>query len=172
MLRHIFPGLSLLLSAINCGAQDLQRYVIGSAGAYLKQDPISLSVCLGQSGLTGRVGNEAGILTIGFLQGEIVPVTPIHAYLNDLSIQIYPNPFHDHLTLDIAGGQFLELNFQLYNAIGRTILQKVYPVSDRSELRISVPDLTDGIYHVRLTLLDRLGTLIPFEEVLMCIHKM
>jgi len=42
----------------------------------------------------------------------------------DADIKVYPNPFHDVAMVEIEGGDFMEIDFELYDMTGKVIYQK------------------------------------------------
>lgn len=69
----------------------------------------------------------------------------------DLNIIIpYPNPFTDHLNIDLGADTSPTANVEIVNAFGKLILSKTY--TNTGTLNIDVSDLNQGVYVLNLTL--------------------
>lgn len=67
---------------------------------------------------------------------------------NGQTINIYPNPAHDFITIDIKGLFASESQIILFNAIGHCV--KSFKLKSNTTTTISTKDLPKGLYHLRL----------------------
>lgn len=62
---------------------------------------------------------------------------------NTIDIQLYPNPVHEQLYIDLSSDLVIE-QVKIYNNLGQLIKQEV-------SSRIDVSNLTSGLYYVVIT---------------------
>lgn len=65
----------------------------------------------------------------------------------NVEVNVYPNPFHDVATVEIAGETFAKIEFELYDLTGRAVYQKT---SNEAKFTINKSDLAQGVYVYRI----------------------
>ncbi len=110
-------------------AQDLDHYVIGTDGNFAKNNQFSLSYTIGEVVTElgrDRVNNID--LTQGFQQ-SMLAVVSVEEHVEDILIDVYPNPAIDHLNINIP--QILEgMTYSMYDINGKLLLQKEVTVTN------------------------------------------
>jgi len=74
----------------------------------------------------------------------------------DYSLQVYPNPFDQFITLEYHNDSFDPLRLEIFNELGQLIETKEY--SDQQTINenvLSDPGITSGIYYLRFTIGDK-----------------
>ncbi|GAA4393135.1 Ig-like domain-containing protein [Hymenobacter koreensis] len=74
--------------------------------------------------------------------------------LGSVSVDVFPNPAADQLTLRLGGLDARNVQVQLFDAQGRAVLKSRQPASG-SDFTLSVGHLPNGVYMLRLVLPDR-----------------
>ena len=113
-MRYILIGLLSILVFIS-NAQDL----ISTGGDFFQMESGSISFTIGEP-IIETLGNEDHILTQGFQQSSR-DITTGNNELEYLSINIYPNPTTDYVTVELS--EIEELDYQLYDLNGILINQ-------------------------------------------------
>lgn len=66
--------------------------------------------------------------------------------------KIYPNPVKNNLTIELKNTFSTEINFQIINIIGETIISKkinsLFPVND---FQINISELINGVYFIKIS---------------------
>jgi hypothetical protein len=139
MKREVYFFIFIILFAI--GSLEAQQ-VISSAGASATGTGVQLSWTIGEPVIETFTGTSAK-LTQGFHQ-SMLSVTAIDPTLfPELQVSVYPNPVSTQLRYKISGERIQNLSYRLFNAEGKTILNKT--VENPEEL-INMEIYTSGIY--------------------------
>lgn len=90
---------------------------------------------------------NSGQLSIGGLSGMAVESHDLS--INENLLEIYPNPSRGEFTIELPYYSLKQMEIALYNSSG----QEVWRARQRAEFpfRITLPDLADGIYFIRLS---------------------
>lgn len=107
-------------------------------------------------------GNYSCNINIIEEDGDIYLV-PVHLYvpvigiseelIDNIEVKLYPNPFEDYLTFELFDQIKGDILFQIYNAIGRKILQKKYNFTGNGKRYFTIDGLDNlekGIYIVKI----------------------
>ena len=66
------------------------------------------------------------------------------------NFQIYPNPVHDFLTIEIENVLSEDHQFQLFDELGRLVLKRDLPFL-QTQYQISLTQIPAGFYHYSIT---------------------
>lgn len=140
-MKSIFLTLLLASACLLSSAQE----VIAPAGSFHKQGDKSISWTLGEPVVESFVSTHK-ILTQGFHQSQITVTKVSPESIPGLSINVFPNPATNFLTIALDGEyQDAELNF--YDQAGHLLLKK-YLNGARTE--VSLESFTSGIYFLKV----------------------
>lgn len=123
--------------------QAQQHEVIASAGDYFKNSNGALSWTIGEV-ITESLNGSNVSLGQGFQQTNIVITEIQKPLLNDISVDVFPNPTNDYLNVKTAKEPFLK--YQLVDMNGKIIEQNII---ENSNYKISVKYLLKGIYFIK-----------------------
>ena len=123
MLR-LYPILILFFSySIQTIAQDLDHYVIGSDGGHSRNNQFSLDYTIGE--VVTEFGEDTlnnVHLTQGFQQ-TMLAIVSVEEHVQDIEIDVYPNPAVDYLNVSIPTLQE-DMQFALFDMQGKLIEQQ------------------------------------------------
>ena len=123
MLR-LYPILILFFSfSIQIIAQDLDHYVIGSDGGHSRNNQFSLDYTIGE--VVTEFGEDTlnnVHLTQGFQQ-TMLAIVSVEEHVQDIEIDVYPNPAVDYLNVSIPTLQE-DMQFALFDMQGKLIEQQ------------------------------------------------
>lgn len=100
--------------------------------------------------VTDGTGATVNHIVYVYCEGDPGPVREAQPIAEKMEIKVYPNPFSDHIKLDVTalgGGEIDEISFKLRDALGREVLSQKN-VSPQS--RIATPSLGPGVYIIEL----------------------
>jgi len=137
-MRFILTGLLSILMFIS-NAQDL----ISTGGDFFQMESGSISFTIGEP-IIETLGNEDHILTQGFQQSNRDIATGNNE-LEYLSINIYPNPTTDFVTVELS--EIQELDYQLFDLNG--IILSHGQIS-QTETTISLNNYIPSIFILKL----------------------
>jgi hypothetical protein len=66
----------------------------------------------------------------------------------DNSLYIYPNPSNNVLNIGLNGNNEMPSSYNIYNSLGQVLKSSV--ISSETDLSISIVDLLNGIYFIKL----------------------
>ena len=123
MLR-LYPILILFFSfSTQVFAQDLDHYVIGSDGGHSSNNQFSLDYTIGEVVTEfGQDSANRNHLTQGFQQ-TMLAIVSVEEHVQDIEIDVYPNPAVDHLNVSIPTLQE-DMQFALFDMQGKLIEQQ------------------------------------------------
>jgi len=135
---------SILLYLLCCGAVTSvsAQQVISSGGASAVGTGVQLSWTIGETVIETFTGSSA-ILTQGFHQTRLTITAVDPTLFPGLEVSVYPNPVSTQLRVKISGERIQNLSYQLFNAEGKAILNKLV---DNPEALINMEIYTSGIY--------------------------
>lgn len=104
-------------------AQDLDHYVIGSDGGHSRNNQFSLDYTIGEVVTEfGQDSANRNHLTQGFQQ-TMLAIVSVEEHVQDIEIDVYPNPAVDHLNVSIPKLQE-DMQFALFDMQGKLIEQQ------------------------------------------------
>ena len=104
-------------------AQDLDHYVIGSDGGHSRNNQFSLDYTIGEVVTEfGQDSANRNHLTQGFQQ-TMLAIVSVEEHVQDIEIDVYPNPALDHLNVSIPTLQE-DMQFALFDMQGKLIEQQ------------------------------------------------
>ena len=104
-------------------AQDLDHYVIGSDGGHSSNNQFSLDYTIGEVVTEfGQDSANRNHLTQGFQQ-TMLAIVSVEEHVQDIEIDVYPNPAVDHLNVSIPTLQE-DMQFALFDMQGKLIEQQ------------------------------------------------
>lgn len=113
-MRLIFTGL-LIVGVFLSNAQDL----ISTGGDFFQMPSGSISFTIGEP-IIETVGNASHDLTQGFQQSTR-PIVTDYNELDDIAIEVYPNPTTDIVKIELSERK--QLDYQLYDLHGVMLQQ-------------------------------------------------
>lgn len=69
-----------------------------------------------------------------------------------LQLHAYPNPFSDHIIIDLPDRGNAQVNFQLIDELGRVVMHKELSIEKQLNYRWDVPSLPRGLYVLRMAM--------------------
>ena len=136
----------LLIALLSIGisyAQSLSQVVMASSGATITGASNTLSFTAGEA-VVGTITNGES-LEQGFWSGAAVVLLSNEDFTFDVQTTVYPNPVVDYLNLhfdDMAGQDF---EVQLYDTLGKRVLDKKLRNSSQNEI-LDLSSYGTGIY--------------------------
>src|SRR5690606_24040659 len=147
MLHKRFELCAVFLLALGHAGLQAQESINGTGGSALGNGG-SVSYSVGQVVYTANTNTSGSSVTQGVQQPyEISIVTGIETPDMNLLVLAYPNPATDYLILEMQDFEFSNLNFQLYDVIGK-ILQN-QRITD-NQTRIVMSNLMSGMYFLKV----------------------
>jgi hypothetical protein len=129
----------VFISFINSRSQSISPTVVNSSGTTYKANGIQLDWSLGELAIT-TISNQGQSISQGFLQTGLVFVSSDEP--SEISVQVFPNPVTDYLTILVEENEVEELS--ILDQTGKILsTQKFLPV-------VSFQNLADGTYYVNL----------------------
>lgn len=131
--------------------QSLDQYVIGSVGNFSSNSTNStLSWTLGEV-VINTASSSSAILTQGFQQPIIIVPTGTNTLIdNSLSINVFPNPTLEQITVQKESNELLKAS--LINVLGQTI--ETYDLLDNTT-QINLDQLPAANYLLHVQTLDK-----------------
>lgn len=84
---------------------------------------------------------------------------------NEGFCSIYPNPVYETLFLHFQNNTETLIDIEIYNSIGLLVLRKEYPVNQPKTLEIALPEISSGIYFIRVNLSDGQSNTLRFSQM-------
>lgn len=154
MKKSILSLLVAVCFTLGANAQTLSPQVIASGGGFFSTNVGSLSWTLGEP-ITETFSNTGinVILTQGFQQPEKLTTGINDVFINDVSVNIYPNPAESNVILEFSYDQSDRINIDIVDMLGRTLSSDQVDVYKDQEVRydLNVSTFAGGMYLVRLT---------------------
>lgn len=150
IMKKIHIILCLVVIAIAGNAQSLSSFVISTTGGYYSNASGQLSFTAGEMGLVNTFNQTNSMLTQGFQQPELNPVT---TFLNNqksetFSWTIFPNPGNGQYQLTIKIPETVIIDISIYNLFGELISEnKFFDLKQGFQtIPFSITEANDGIY--------------------------
>jgi hypothetical protein len=139
------PGLLL--------AQTAERQVIGSTGGWATSATMQVSSTVGEA-VTSTQSAATVVLTQGFQQPNNYGVGIVEIK-SGLSVNAYPNPASQAVTLDFKVDKPVQFNVNLLDNLGREIApQQTLDLSTDTQKTISLSGMAAGQYFIHLSSAD------------------
>ncbi|MGV3631558.1 MAG: T9SS type A sorting domain-containing protein, partial [Bacteroidota bacterium] len=106
--------------------------------------PCTATVWRAQDFNRSRSNKERGLFRPGEGTGDYSNNEIMEFEDGNISLNVYPNPFSDNVTLNLAGTH--SMNIQLFDIHGKLILENVY---FEGENTVNLSKLEDGVYFIR-----------------------
>ena len=136
-------GITAIWFSVNAQNQE----VVSSAGGHDSNGNVQVSWTVGEP-VTETASNGNNIITQGFHQTNltITRIDEKSVDLNNLNINIYPNPAVDYVNMDIKGDNLPELYYKLTDENGKVLL------SDKSlgHKRIDMSTYDPSVYFINV----------------------
>ena len=114
--------------------------------------------------LTLQNGNT--IWSQGSIQPDLGIVPVQESDLDDVSIEMFPNPTVDMLLIQVsATGRAKDLTLDIFDATGRLVYCHLTPIVNRETAGISLATLPAGAYFLRLTDAQGRRMIQPFQKL-------
>ena len=135
-------------------AQTIERQVIGSTGGYGTGTNIQVSSTVGET-VVATGSSSTVVLTQGFQQPGSGAVGIEEKELG-FSMNVYPNPTTESVTLDFECERALEIKIELMDVAGKsyTLPESQINVSGNEKHQVDFSGLANGNYFIRLTTTD------------------
>ncbi len=133
--------------SVEGGTGDYTYSWTGSNGFSSNEEDLS-GLAVGEYTLT--VTDENGCEVITETQEVMVG---LDEYLNNVALSIYPNPNNGVFTLNIEGLNGEAVNFDVVDAIGKTVLSEQFNAVNASfQHQMDMSNLADGMYYLNIQL--------------------
>ncbi len=143
MNKRIKGVLFLCFCVMGLSAQmTWERNVLATSGSTLISGPLSVNLTLGEA-FTGflQPGANAVTANLGFQQGDLM-ITGTEDWASMNLPRVYPNPFHQWLTIDVPDGQ--EGQLRILDARGKSM--HLRNIQGSSSTTLHLADLPAGPY--------------------------
>ena len=128
---------------------SLSPVVVSSGGSYSSSGGYSLSATVGEIAVT-TLESGSYILTQGFQQSYDIGVGIRESGL-DWSINAWPNPVSDFLTIQFRVREPMDLNVEIMDITGRKyLIRELYNISRDEIVTFNLSGYRKGIYLVRV----------------------
>jgi len=133
-------------------AQSTERQVIATTGASVSASNVQVSYTIGESTTTTLAAGNI-IVTQGFQQPDEELTVGVDERVSDLSINVYPNPAEDVVTLQISSGSDRVVNATVYDMQGKQTGVSVSNLQVNGTLKqtLDVSALSAGQYLISFT---------------------
>lgn len=141
---------------LNAGIQDGATYVWSPTGTTTPLITLdTATIGTGTHSIYVTATNTAGCTVTDSIQVTFVECTAIPEYENNLDIKVYPNPFEQTIHITLGKLSDNEISVALFNATGAAVFPaKTYGLKGIKEIMMEIPELTKGIYFLRITGID------------------
>jgi hypothetical protein len=143
----------LLLAACCAHAQKVSTQVTNMSGFDLVGSNLVITVSIGEPAIVTFTQPDF-ILTQGFLQPEILPCT-------NVTLDYYPNPAEDELTVELKGCDAKISFMQLIDPWGRLIKS----IPPKKNNKVYIGDVSPGVYFLRVWLSNSLSETLKIAKV-------
>jgi hypothetical protein len=134
---------------INIQAQLMQ--VIATSGGIYQEEETSMTWTLGETVILTMSSGDL-MFTPGFLQPVLIVSTTDRDVNSPFEIKAFPNPANGSLEVELKESRSGNINFSLYDAGGRKILQ-IYP--ENSKTTIDLGQYSSGLYLLKVSQADK-----------------
>jgi hypothetical protein len=150
-MKRIIALLFMLAVPALLIAQQLERDVVATGGAYETSANMSLSYTVGEPVIETK-STSSLVLTQGFQQTNVEPVG-IEVPAKNLSISAYPNPTASRVVLELETAKEKKVSVQVFDVQGKALKAPVTKEALQGEQRFTI-DLSEyaaGTYMLGLT---------------------
>lgn len=151
-IRHLPTSFTLGCNTPRCSFLGGEYGCAYMTGTPTQPDSVELEVVIEY---TVRIGNNSAPLvdTLGGFYLVISGPMSLEesALAEKLSPRIYPNPARDHINVALGDWPRSEVQFEVFNMVGQTVLQSGYSHRPGLEKRLELNDLKSGVYLYRVS---------------------
>lgn len=122
-MKRLYFLLSAILFVLNAQAQTLEPFVVNASGGYIQNSIVNVEWSLGELAIT-TIGNSNNLLTQGFLQPLLGPVSGTSNEFTDAEIIAFPNPVSSHLSFKTSLQDIATI--QILDVLGREVLKTAF----------------------------------------------
>lgn len=145
-----FPQTPVKLRATLSSGGLSKSVSINGSDCYIQQ-------CIGQLSIIGLINTNTTFIRQGFIQPPMAgSSTSKKTDLSCLQAIIYPNPFSKTITIKFSEKIYEGIYLDIKDLCGRTLLSNKYGATQ--ELSINFPDLTPGMYIIKVVSGEKLLT--------------
>ncbi len=146
MKRLLFFA-ALLFVSLTMNAQTVSPSVIASSGGHAQGEGLTISWTLGEMAIE-TFQNDNLILTQGFHQTDIVITSVYESTSLDFTINAFPNPVKEQLTVNVQEGAAENIRFGMVDLQGNLLLEGEL---EGRETNIDLATFRSGVYFLTLT---------------------
>lgn len=131
----------------------LSRVLVSAMGGFSEVGGLSLQYSVGEPVITTVVGNNGNlVVTQGFQQENLYPVSIEDGVYAMLDLQYWPNPASTVLNLKVSSDKLVEMNAGIYDLLGRPtgIPVQNMRVQAPAEAEFDIEPLAEGNYFLIL----------------------
>ncbi|RLD18694.1 MAG: hypothetical protein DRI69_09865 [Bacteroidetes bacterium] len=74
--------------------------------------------------------------------------TTVFSQSDEEGIEIFPNPFQDHVSIHVTIDGFTPTNLEMYRENGQRVMRRAW---EGSALEIATDSLVDGVYFIKIS---------------------
>lgn len=143
--------MALTFGPLSIFAQSAERQVIASTGGTASAANVQISYTVGETVIAAGSASNI-IITQGFQQSDM-EVVGMEELNNGLSVNVYPNPATDNVTIDIETTSPLNINATVYDLPGKQtgIALPNLNVNGRLKQTLDLSSLASGQYFISFT---------------------
>ncbi len=142
---YIFPTVA------QTDPDTLSRKLVGSMGGFFDAGELSIQYSVGEPMVRTKVSAGGSVvLTQGFQQENLYPVSIDDEITAMMDIQYWPNPTPDIIHLRVSSDIMVELNAGIYDLLGRPVGLPTHDMRIQApqEVQFDVEPLTEGSYYI------------------------
>lgn len=139
--------ISTFLSVFCAQAQSVTPQVFGAAAGSTTIAGNTYQYSVGEMVLVNTETSAGVILTQGFLQPSNDAPSSIETFVNNININVYPNPTTDWLNISFNKSVSESIQLVLFDASGRIVIQEQHLDSGaENKLVLNLSNLASGAY--------------------------
>lgn len=144
-----------MLIPFGVSAQSLDNWVLGSGGASSVSEGMQLSWTLGETNVASVKKNKR-LFTEGFHQSyiEVREAILFQPAINNVKIQVFPNPAADHVQLDFGDKLPRDFELRLLDLNGKLLHFQEYQSSITATLNLG--DFPPALYLISIQIVDQM----------------
>lgn len=135
------------MAGFNSIGQNISSKVISSGGGEYKNAYSSISITIGEP-LTETIANDSVTMNQGFQQGVINIVFVEEIAVENVSVNVFPNPTQKLININIDYTGREDFHYQLCDKTGRIIKESSIERNNKEEIDINT--LSMGLYFIRI----------------------
>lgn len=146
----------MLVAILSCvfgfAVSSAAQQAITSASDAVSIDGNVYEYVIGEMVLVNTAASPSFMLTQGFLQPEETVIFSVAESFNDLSMNVYPNPFRNTIQLELTGTDAGNYQVELMDASGRKVQQwNLNFNSNGSYQTLDLSSFSTGCYFLKVT---------------------